>query len=152
MLAGLQASGKTTFFRRCLAGDHAHVSKDLWPNARRREARQRRVVAELLAAGRSVAVDNTNPSAAERAPLIELGHAAGVPVAGYWFPPDRAGSLRRNASRARRVPEIGLFATLARLEPLDWAEGFGELYEVEFDGAGGFVVRPSPGRPAVPGG
>ncbi|WP_345069435.1 hypothetical protein [Amycolatopsis tucumanensis] len=50
------------------------------------------------------------------------------------------------------MPEVGLFATLARLEPLDWTEGFDALYEVEFDGAGGFVVRPGPGRPAAPGG
>lgn len=144
ILVGLQASGKTTFVHRCLGGDYVHVSKDHWPNARRREARQRRMVAEALAEGRSVVVDNTNPSAADRAPLIALGHAAGVPVIVYWFPPDLDGSFRRNAVREGRgrVPDIGVRATLARLSQPRREEGFDEMYAIHFDGARGFTVRP----------
>lgn len=144
VLVGLQASGKSTFYARCLADDHAHVSKDHWPHSRRREARQLRVVAEALAAGRSVAVDNTNPSAAERAGLLAVARAAGVPAVAYWFPPDVDASLRRNAARTghARVPEVGVFATAKRLSPPTRAEGFDELYEVAFDGAGGFTVTP----------
>jgi hypothetical protein len=80
VLIGLQASGKTTFYHRHLATTHAHVSKDLWPNARRRERRQLAAVDALLADGRDVAVDNTNPSVVERAGLLEavLLDAAGV--------------------------------------------------------------------------
>ncbi|GGP82903.1 ATP-binding protein [Saccharothrix coeruleofusca] len=144
ILVGLQASGKTTFYTRHLAATHLHVSKDLWPRARHREARQRRAVAEGLAAGRSVAVDNTNASPEERAGLVALGRAAAVPVVGYWFPPDPAGSLRRNAARPgrARVPEVGLFATLKRLRPPTFDEGFDELHEVRFDGAGDFTTTP----------
>ena len=50
-----------------LAATHVVVSKDHWPNARRPEARQRRVVAVLLAEGASVVVDNTNPAPEDRA-------------------------------------------------------------------------------------
>jgi predicted kinase len=148
ILVGLQASGKSTFYARRLAATHLHVSKDDWPRARRREARQQRLTAEALAAGHSVAVDNTNASAAERAGIIAVGRRAGVPVVGYWFPPDLPGSLRRNAARAgpARVPEVGLFATVKRLSPPAWAEGFDELYRVGFDGAGDFTVEPLPGR------
>lgn len=144
VLVGLQASGKSTFFARHLAPTHLHVSKDHWPNGRRKEARQRRVVAEALAEGRSVAVDNTNPSVEERAALVGLARAAGVPVVAYWFPPDLDASLRRNAERTgrARVPDVGLFATAKRLQPPTREEGFDALHVVTFDGTGGFTVTP----------
>jgi predicted kinase len=68
ILIGLQASGKTTFYRQRLAADHPHVSKDAFPNARNRQRRQMRLIHDALAAGRSVAVDNTNPSPEEWKP------------------------------------------------------------------------------------
>lgn len=144
ILIGLQASGKTTFFRQVLAPEYVHVSKDDFPRARRRQARQMRLVEEALAAGRSVAVDNTNPSPEEWRPLAEAARRHGAKIVGYWFPPDVPGSLRRNASRTakNRVPDVGVFATLKRLRRPRRSEGFDELYEVRIDGAGGFGVRP----------
>jgi predicted kinase len=143
VLIGLQASGKTTFFQRRFAGTHVHVSKDTFPNARRPQTRQLRMLAEALDEGRSVVVDNTNPSAEEWAPLIEVARRHGARVAGYWFPPDLAGSKRHNALRTgkTRVPDVGLYATLKRLRPPGAEDGFDELYTVGFDGEGGFVVE-----------
>ncbi|GAA4606556.1 hypothetical protein GCM10023195_23770 [Actinoallomurus liliacearum] len=123
-----------------LAPEYVHVSKDDFPNARRRQARQMRLVEEALAEGLSVAVDNTNPSPEEWWPLAEAARRHGAKVVGYWFPPDVAGSLRRNASRTgrNRVPDVGVFATLKRLRRPRPSDGFDELYEVRIDGAGGF--------------
>ncbi|UUV27724.1 ATP-binding protein [Amycolatopsis roodepoortensis] len=143
ILIGLQASGKSTFFRREFAGTHVHVSKDTFPNARRPQARQLRMLAEALEEGRSVVVDNTNPSPEEWAPLIEVARRYGARVAGYWFPPDLEGSQERNARRKgkTRVPDVGLYATLKRLRRPSAEDGFDELYTVGFDGEGGFVVE-----------
>ncbi|MFI6300246.1 AAA family ATPase [Amycolatopsis thailandensis] len=143
ILIGLQASGKTTFSRREFAGTHVHLSKDHFPNARRRQGRQLRMLAEALEDGRSVVVDNTNPSPEEWAPLIEVARRHGARVAGYWFPPDLEGSQERNARRngKTRVPDVGLYATLKRLRRPTAEDGFDELYTVGFDGAGGFVVE-----------
>jgi len=125
-MVGLQGAGKSTWVAAHLAGTHAVVSKDHWPNARHREARQRRVVAGLLAEGVSVVVDNTSPSPAERAPLVELATAAGVPVRAVWL--DVPFELCRQRNEARtgraRVPDVGLCSAAARLVPPTTAEGF----------------------------
>ncbi len=125
-MVGLQGAGKSTWVQAHLAGTHAVVSKDHWPRARRREARQRRVVAELLAAGRSVVVDNTDPSPAERAPLVALAAEAGVPARAVFLDVPLEVCLERNGAREGRVrvPLVGVFATLGRLVPPTTAEGF----------------------------
>ena len=125
-MVGLQGSGKSTWVRERLAATHAVVSKDHWPHARRREARQRRVVAELLAEGRSVVVDNTNPGPAERAPLVAAARAAGVPARAVWLDTPVELCLERNEARTGRahVPLVGVHATRARLTPPSAEEGF----------------------------
>lgn len=144
ILIGLQASGKTTFYRQLLAGTHEHVSKDNFPNARRPQARQLRLINAALAAGRDVAVDNTNPSAQEWQPIITEARAGGARVVGYWFPPDVELSVARNATRAgkTRVPDVGLYATVKRLRRPSTADGFDALFTVRADGRGGFTVTP----------
>jgi predicted kinase len=108
------------------------VSKDHWPHARHREARQRRVVAGLLADGASVVVDNTDPAPADRAALIELADAAGVRVRAVFLDvPLETCRLRNEARTGRaRVPDVGLFSTAARLVPPSTAEGFAQVQVV----------------------
>mgnify|MGYP002781287389 CR=1 FL=1 len=114
ILVGLQASGKSTFYRRHLAGTHVLVSKDLLRNNRRPARRQAQLIAEALSAGRSVAVDNTSPTVELRKELIDLGRAHGATVTGYYFSAKLADCLARNAERTGkdRVPEVGIFATV----------------------------------------
>ncbi|MFF5207235.1 AAA family ATPase [Streptosporangium sp. NPDC000396] len=150
IFVGLQGSGKSTFYRQLLSATHVHVSKDNFPNARHRQRRQLRMIQEALKEGRDVAVDNTNPSPEEWWPLIDVARRHSARVVGYWFPPDPAGSLERNAVREGRgrVPEVGVYATLKRLRRPWRADGFDEVYIVGFDGAGGFEVRPSEEQPS----
>ncbi|MEV5883834.1 ATP-binding protein [Streptomyces sp. NPDC052020] len=146
VLVGLQASGKSTFCEQRLRERYALVSKDRFPRgARDKQARQMRLVEAALADGRSVAVDNTNPSPAEWGPLVAAGHTYGAAVVAYWFPPDLAGSLRRNAARTGRdrVPDVGVRATLKRLRRPTREDGFDAVLTVRFDGRGGFDVRPA---------
>ncbi|MCA6091081.1 ATP-binding protein [Streptomyces sp. SCA3-4] len=145
VLVGLQASGKSTFYARHFAGTHALVSKDLFRRARHRQRRQMRLVDEALAEGVPTVVDNTNPSPHEWAPLITAGRAHGARVVAYWFPPDVREALARNAARQgpERVPDVGVYATLKRLRRPRRADGFDAVYEVRFDGRGGFLVAPT---------
>lgn len=132
ILIGLPASGKTTFFRERFAGTHDHVSKDLMRNSRQPQRRQEQLLAESLAGGRSVVVDNTNPSAASRAAIIRIARSQGARVIGYFFPGDAGDALRRNRTREgrERVPDVAVFTVRKRLEPPVFDEGFDELYVV----------------------
>jgi predicted kinase len=136
VMVGLQGSGKSTWVREHLAGTHAVVSKDHWPRAKRREARQQRVVAQLLAAGRDVVVDNTNPAPEDRAALVAAARAAGAGVRAVWLDTPVPTALERNLAREgrTRVPLVGVLATLGRLVPPSAAEGFDRVDTVR-DGA-----------------
>lgn len=142
-MVGLQASGKSTWVAGHLAGTHVVVSKDHWPRARHREARQQRVVAELLAEGRSVVVDNTSPSVAERAPLIAIAAAACVPVRAVFLDVPLGTCRERNDARtgAARVPLVGLHAAAGRLVAPTTAEGFTEVTVVRAVGGEGVLPQ-----------
>lgn len=141
VLAGLQGSGKSTFYYARFAATHAHVSRDLLPSARDPTARQRALVQAAAREGCSVVVDNTNARREDRAALVALARELGMRPVLYWFPPDVRGSMARNASREgkARVPTVAVLATAKRLAPPDASEGFDGLYEVRVD-AGAFRV------------
>jgi predicted kinase len=129
IFTGLQASGKSTYFHLQLAATHMHVSKDLMKNVRNRDARQERMIHEALAAGRSVVVDNTNPTPASRAPLIAIGRQYGARVIAYFFESTVRDAVARNATREgkARVPNVGIFTTAKKLVPPTLEEGFDEV-------------------------
>jgi predicted kinase len=145
ILIGLPASGKSSFYRERFAATHDHVSKDMMRHNLRPQRRQEQMVAAALGEGRSVVVDNTNPAAAVRAPLIALAHANGADVVGYFFKTEAADALRRNRARegSQRVPDVAIFATRKKLQPPVLEEGFDRLFEVTLDEPNRrFEVRP----------
>jgi len=146
VFSGLQASGKTTFYRERFADSHLHISKDAWPNARNKEARQRRLVDEHVRAGRSVVVDNTNPTPHEREPLIAIARAAGARAVSYVFLATVEDSIRRNASRVgcARVPDVAIYSVAKRLCSVQPTEGFDQRFTVRLTDRGFVVTEGSP--------
>jgi predicted kinase len=144
ILIGLQGAGKTTFYRARLAASHAHVSMDLFPNARDKRGRLMRELESALDAGQSVVIDNTNPTAEVRAPLIAAARARGAAVIGYYVEATTREAVARNAKREgkARIPTVGIFATAKRLVPPRRDEGFDQLYRVRATGDGSFAVEP----------
>ena len=142
VFVGPQASGKSTFFRERFVASHEHVSKDLFRNNRDRNRRQRELVAAALGAGRSVVVDNTNPTVEDREPLIRQGREFGARIVGYSFETEPREALARNARREgkARVPDVAIYATVKKLAPPSPEEGFDELFCVRIKGTG-FEVR-----------
>jgi predicted kinase len=147
ILVGLPGAGKTSFFRARLAGTHAHVSKDVIGHGRDTGRRQLELAAQALRRGQSVAVDNTNPRAADRAPLIALGRQAGARVVAYVLQTPVREAAARNRAREgpARVPSVAVFVTAKRLEPPTAAEGFDAVHLVRAEG-GEFTVEAASGK------
>ena len=142
IFVGLQASGKSTFFRDRFAATHTHVSKDLFRNNKNRNRRQAQLIEAALQEGKSVVVDNTNPTAEERRPLIELGRRYGAKIVGYYFDSEVRRCLERNRQRTgkARVPDVALYATAKKLVRPSYLEGFDELFYVRITGDSTFDV------------
>jgi predicted kinase len=142
LFTGLQASGKTSFYRERFAATHVHISKDAWPNARNKEERQRRLIDEHLRAGRSVVVDNTNPTPMERQPLVAIGRAIGAHIASYSFVVTVDEALRRNSGREgrARIEDVGIYSVAKRLVSPGVNEGFDQRFEVRLTEDGFAVV------------
>jgi predicted kinase len=143
ILVGLQGAGKTTFFRERFAASHAHVSMDRFPSARHKASRIASEITRALEAGQSVVVDNTNPTVAVRAPLIQLARARGAEVVGYYVEATTREAVARNRAREgkARIPNVGIFATAKKLEPPTRAEGFERLYRARMRDDGTFAVE-----------
>jgi predicted kinase len=143
IFVGLQASGKSTYYRAFLAETHTLVSKDLMPNVRQRQQRQEALIAAALEAGQSVAVDNTSPTLEDRAALIQIGKRFGAAITGYWFPTTTAAALKRNRQREgkARVPDVAIYATMKKLAAPTFAEGFDHIFIVQIAEDGGFVMN-----------
>jgi predicted kinase len=134
ILIGLQASGKSTFYRTHFAATHEHVSKDLLRESKNKNKKQKQ--AELIERAfqeqRSVVVDNTNATILDRLPLIDLGRRYGAKIIGYYFQPDVLSSRKRNIQRTGKaqVPDVAIFITAHKFTPPSYAEGFDTLYYV----------------------
>ena len=117
VFVGLQASGKSTFFRERFAADHEHVSKDLFRNNKNPNRRQTQLIEAALERGSSVVVDNTNPTVEDRLALIGLGREFGARIIGYYFESGVRRCVGRNRRRIgkERVPDVAIFATAKRL-------------------------------------
>ena len=88
-------------------------------------------------------VDNTNPTVEDRQPLIRLGGEHGAKIVGYYFEATAREGVERNRLRAgkAKVPDVAIYATVKKLVPPSYSEGFDELFRVRLTGSS-FEVRP----------
>jgi predicted kinase len=138
IFVGIQASGKSSFYRERFFRTHVRLSLDML----RTRHRERLLFQACLEAKQSFVIDNTNPRAADRARYVGPARAAGFRVVGYYFQSALGAALARNASRslAERVPPRGVAGTFKALEIPTLAEGFDALYYVAL-APDGFAVQ-----------
>src|SRR5690349_9261082 len=122
IFCGIQATGKTTFYKENFLHSHVRISLDLL----RTRHREKVCLEACLQTRQRFVVDNTNPTAVERAKYIQLAQAAGYEIIGYYFKSNVQEAVVRNLERSgkARVPDVGIFGTRKRLEIPSYAEGF----------------------------
>jgi predicted kinase len=129
ILIGIQASGKSTFYKEKFFNTHVRINLDML----RTRHRENIYLAASLEAKQPYVVDNTNPTIEDRKKYIELAKVNKFKVIGYFFEPDYAVSAERNDMRIgkEKVPEIGIKSVMKKLIVPELIEGFDELYCVK---------------------
>lgn len=138
VFCGIQATGKSSFYRQRFFQSHIRINLDML-RTRHREAL---LVRACIEGKQPFVVDNTNALAEERARYITPAREAAFRVVGYYFASALADALSRNEARveAERVPRVGILGMHKRLQLPRRDEGFDALYYVRLiDGA--FVVE-----------
>jgi AAA domain len=140
ILCGLQGAGKTTLYRDRFLATHVRLSLDLL-RTRAREAAFLRLCLDTQV---PFVVDNTNPTAAERARYIAPANDAGFEVVGYLVEEDFQRAAARNAARAgrARIAESGLRDVARRFVRPAPEEGFAELWHATAAADGGWRIEP----------
>jgi predicted kinase len=139
IFTGVQAAGKSSFYLERFFRTHVRISLDMLKTRHR----ERLLLAACLEAKQRLVIDNTNPTAGERAPYIAVAKAAGFTAIGYYFQSKVEDCLARNASRpaGQRVPDKAILGTYNRLEIPRIEEGFDRLLYVRLGEDGGFIVE-----------
>ena len=145
LFSGVQATGKSSFYRERFFRTHVRVSLDLV----RTRAREARLLELCLDTGQPFVVDNTNVSREERRRYIVAARAAAFEVSGFYFASALQPALARNRGRdpADQVPDKALLGTYARLELPSRDEGYDALSYVRLTDLG-FRVEPFSKSPA----
>ncbi|MEZ5672987.1 MAG: hypothetical protein R3E08_11665 [Thiotrichaceae bacterium] len=139
LFIGIQATGKSTFYKQNFADTHLRINLDML----RTRHRESLILQACLEAKQSFVIDNTNPTQADRHRYIALAKPLGFNIIGYYFQSKVKEAIARNNLRQGKacIPEKGIFATQRRLEIPNYSEGFDQLYGVALVENNGFTVQ-----------
>ena len=140
ILVGIQASGKSTFYRQRYFETHVRISRDML----RTKTREQLLVDACIQARQPFVVDNTNVRAEERARYVAPARAGGFRVVCYFFRTGTRAAIARNRLREGKavVPVPGILGTYKKLEEPRPEEGFDAIYAVTLNASNEFVVEP----------
>src|SRR5688572_10518151 len=104
LFIGIQATGKSSFYRERFFRSHVRVNLDMLKTRHREDL----LVKACLAGKTRFVVENTNVTRKERARYIYPAQQAGFRIVGYFFESQVADAIERNQSRPEpdRVPKV----------------------------------------------
>ena len=136
---GLQASGKSSFYRKQLINSHIRLNLDMLKTRHR----EKLLFDACLAAKQSVVIDNTNPTRLDRQKYIVPAKRCKFRIVGYYFQSNLEECQQRNDLRDRksRIPLVGIRSTAKKLELPSYQEGFDKLYYVKLVPNDSFAIE-----------
>jgi predicted kinase len=136
---GLQASGKSSFYRAKFIDTHIRINLDMLKTRHREKI----IFNACLEAKQPLVIDNTNPAIADRSLYIEPAKAKRFTIVGYYFQSNLKQCQQRNTQRdgKQKIPLIGILATHKKLELPSYREGFERLYYVKIAPNNLFIVK-----------
>jgi len=134
LFCGIQATGKSTFYKERFFNSHVRVSLDLLRTRHREDL----FLQACLKSQQRFVVDNTNVTKTERAKYVTLAKAANYKVICYYFQSKIAEALKRNDKRVGKeiIPVPGIKGMYSRLELPTDDEGFDQIYYVNITDTG----------------
>ncbi len=129
IFVGIQASGKSTFYREYFFDTHIRINLDMLKTRHQENI----LFQACLEAKQPLVIDNTNPTLEERNKYIKLAKQYKFKIIGYYFQSSLEECKQRNEARTnkQKIPIIGLIGTYKKLILPTFAEGFDEVYTVE---------------------
>lgn len=136
---GIQASGKSSFYKEKFFSTHMHINLDMLKTRYREDI----LVDACIKAKQSFVVDNTNPSIEARKKYIDKSKEAGFDIVGYYFKSSISEAIERNERRigSEHIPAKAIGATYNKLVLPSYDEGFHKLYYVSINEENDFVVE-----------
>ena len=129
LLIGIQASGKSTFYKERFFNTHIRISNDLFKT----KNREKLLLQFCRETNMPFVIDNTNVTKTMREKYIHFAKEINIPITGYYFKVNVKRSLEWNKNRTGKecIPNVGIFAALKKLEPPSIDEGFTNLFYVD---------------------
>lgn len=128
---GIQATGKSSFYKEHFFKSHVHLSLDLL-NTRNKF---NRFLQTCLDTQSKCVVDNTNLTVEERRALIEKAKEKKYKIIGYYFSSSIQEAIARNETRQgkERIPDVGIRGSYSKLQLPTYEESFDELFYVKIE-------------------
>lgn len=136
---GIQASGKSTFYKENFFKTHIRINLDML-KTRNRECI---FLDACVKAKQPFVIDNTNPTVMDRKKYIDIAKLNKFNVVGYYFQSNINEAVLRNEKRKGKehISLAGIRSTYAKLQLPQKEEGFDELYYVYINQENKFVVE-----------
>lgn len=139
IFVGLQASGKSSFYRAKLVDTHIRLNLDMLKTRHR----EKLLFEACLEAKQSLVIDNTNPTPSDRLRYILPAKKHKFSITGYYFQSNLEECKQRNSQREgkSKIPLVGILATAKKLQLPSYQEGFDRLYYVAIAENNSFTVK-----------
>ncbi len=136
---GIQASGKSEFYKYKFYKTHIRINLDMLKTRNREKI----LVEACFKAKQSFVIDNTNTTIEDRKKYIDMAKEHNFKVIGYYFESIVNKSLVRNKNRfgKEKLPPIAIIKTHSKLQLPSLEEEFDEIFYVKINDNNEFVIE-----------